>query len=82
MQHLPSRYPMNAAGYSKTCVVDGNDNTISIGDNLSNNTNNVRLHIFPKIVSVPIVPNCNTAKTKETKLVTNNISTTANEKHR
>ena len=75
MQHLPSRLPMNAAGYNKNCVVDGNDNTISIGGNLSNNTNNVQLHIFPKIASVPIVPNCNTAKTKETKPVTNNICT-------
>ena len=66
---------MNAAGYNKTGVVDGNDNTISIGGNLSNNTKNVQLHIFPKIASVPIVPNCNTAKTKETKQVTNNICT-------
>lgn len=66
---------MNAAGYNKNCVVDGNDNTISIGGNLSNNTNNVQLHIFPKIASVPIVPNYNTAKTKETKPVTNNICT-------
>ena len=75
MQHLPSRLPMNAAGYNKTCVVDGNDNTISIRGNLSNNTNNVHLQIFSKMESVPIVPNCNTAKTKETKPVTNNIFT-------
>jgi len=47
----------------------------SIGGNLSNNTNNVQLHIFPKIASVPIVPNWNTAKTKETKPVINNIFT-------
>ncbi len=64
---------MNAAGYNKTSVVDGNDNMISIGGKLSNNTNNVQIQIFPKIAAVPIVPNCNTAKTKETKPVTNNI---------
>ena len=75
MQHLPSRLPTNAAGYNKTCVVDGNDNTISIGGNLSNNTNNVQLQIFPKMVSVPIIPTCNTAKTNETKPATNNKCT-------
>lgn len=56
---------MNAAGYNKTCVVDGNDNTISIGGNLSNNTNNVQLHIFPKIASVPIVPTVTLPKPKK-----------------
>jgi hypothetical protein len=56
---------MNAARYNKTCVVDGNDNLISIGGNLSNNTNNVQLHIFPKMASAPIVPNCNTEKSKK-----------------
>ncbi len=75
MQHLPSRLPTNAAGYIKTCVVDGNDNKISIGGNLSNNSNNVQLQIFPKMASVPVIPNCNTAKTKETNPVTNNICT-------
>ena len=44
MQHLPSRLPMNAAGYNKNCVVDGNDNTISIGGN------QVSLNTFPSVV--------------------------------
>ena len=54
MQHLPLRLPTNAAGYNKTSVVDGNNNMISIRGNVSNNSNNVNLQVFPAIVSVPI----------------------------
>ena len=55
-QHLPSRLPRNAAVYNRTSVVDGNNNKISIGGNLSNNSNDVHLQVFPAIVSVTIVP--------------------------
>ena len=72
MQHLPSRLPTNGAGYNKTSVVDGNNNKISIGGNVSNNSNNVHLQVFTTMVSVPIIPGHNTATTKETQPDTNN----------
>ena len=56
MQHPPLRLLMDAAGYNKTSAVDGNNNKISIGGNLSNSSNNVHLKVFPAIVSMPIVP--------------------------
>ena len=71
-QHLPSRLPTNAAVYNRTSVVDGNNNKISIGGNVSNNSNNVHLQVFPAMESVPIVTGNNSAATKDSKLVINN----------